>query len=92
MTEPAIEPVTEVRKHLSEIIDRACRLETPTIITRRGRSEAVLLGIDEYHRLYETAERYEDEWLNRLADQAESEGTEGAVPMEEMAALLRSTN
>ncbi|MEU3203221.1 type II toxin-antitoxin system Phd/YefM family antitoxin [Streptomyces cyaneofuscatus] len=92
MTEPAIEPVTEVRKHLSEIIDRACRHETPTIITRRGRSDAVLLGIDEYHRLYETAERYEDEWLNRLADQAESEGTEGSVPMEEMAALLRSTN
>lgn len=92
MTEPAIEPVTEVRKRLSEIIDRACRHETPTIITRRGRSEAVLLGIDEYHRLYETADRYEDEWLNRLADQAESEGTEGAVPMEEMAALLRSAN
>ncbi|MEU8561822.1 type II toxin-antitoxin system Phd/YefM family antitoxin [Streptomyces cyaneofuscatus] len=92
MTEPAIEPVTEVRKHLSEIIDRACRHETPTIITRRGRSEAVLLSINEYHRLYETAERYEDEWLNRLADQAESEGTEGAVPMEEVAALLRSTN
>ncbi|MFD8464207.1 type II toxin-antitoxin system Phd/YefM family antitoxin [Streptomyces cyaneofuscatus] len=92
MTEPAIEPVTEVRKHLSEIIDRACRHETPTIITRRGRSEAVLLGINEYHRLYETAERYEDEWLNRLADQAESEGTEGAVPLEEVAALLRSTN
>ncbi|MFD3646081.1 type II toxin-antitoxin system Phd/YefM family antitoxin [Streptomyces cyaneofuscatus] len=46
MTEPVIEPVTEVRKHLSEIIDRACRHEAPTIITRRGRSEAVLLGID----------------------------------------------
>ncbi|KAB2588856.1 type II toxin-antitoxin system Phd/YefM family antitoxin [Streptomyces arboris] len=84
--------MTEARKHLPEIIDRACRHETPTIITRRGRSEAVLLGIEEYHRLCEAAERSEDEWLNRLADQAESEGTEGAVPMEQMAALLRSTN
>ncbi len=92
MSEPVIESVTEARKHLSEIIDRARRHETPTIITRRGRSEAVLLGIDEYHRLCEAAERYEDEWLNRLADQAESEGTEGSVPMEEMAALLRSAN
>lgn len=92
MTEPAIEPVTEVRKHLSEIIDRACRHETPTIIMRRGRSEAVLLGVEDYHRLCETAERSEDEWLNRLADQAESEGTEGSVPMDQMAALLRSAN
>ncbi|MFH8373417.1 type II toxin-antitoxin system Phd/YefM family antitoxin [Streptomyces cyaneofuscatus] len=92
MTEPAIEPVTEVRKHLSEIIDRACRHETPTIITRRGGSEAVLPGIEEYHRLCETAERSEDERLNRLADQAESEGTEGSVPMDQMAALLRSAN
>ncbi|MGW9303006.1 type II toxin-antitoxin system Phd/YefM family antitoxin [Streptomyces cyaneofuscatus] len=92
MTEPATEPVTEVRKHLSETIDRACRHETPTIITRRGQSEAVLPGIEEYHRLCEAAERSEDEWLNRLADQAESEGTEGSVPTEQMATLLRSEN
>lgn len=59
---------------------------------RGSRQTTHLLGIDEYHRLCEAAERSEDEWLNRLADQAESEGTEGAVPMEQMAALLRSTN
>lgn len=46
--------------------------------------------IDHARRLREAAERYEDEWLNRLADQAE--GTEGSVSMEEMAALLRSVN
>ncbi|MEU0922122.1 type II toxin-antitoxin system Phd/YefM family antitoxin [Streptomyces cyaneofuscatus] len=92
MSEPVIEPATKVRKHLSGIIDRALRHGTPTIITRRGRSEAVLPSIDEYHHLRETAEQYEDEWLNGLADQAESEGTEGSVPMEQMAALLRSAN
>ncbi|MEV7163806.1 hypothetical protein AB0N79_15165 [Streptomyces microflavus] len=47
---------------------------------------------DDYRRLREAAERYEDEWLNRLAEQAESEGTEGSVSMEEMAALLRSAD
>ena len=36
------------------------------------------------------AESDEEAWLNRLADEAESEGTEGAVSLEEMAALLRT--
>lgn len=34
-------------------------------------------------------ERHEDEWLNRLADEAESEGTDGSISLTEMAALLR---
>nr|WP_248782838.1 type II toxin-antitoxin system Phd/YefM family antitoxin [Streptomyces californicus] len=84
--------MAEVRKHLADVIDRARRDGTPTIITRRGKSEAVLIGIAEYRRLRETAERYEDEWLNPLADKAEAEGTDGSVSLEEMAALLRSAN
>ncbi|MFJ8972198.1 MULTISPECIES: type II toxin-antitoxin system Phd/YefM family antitoxin [Streptomyces] len=92
MREPVTESMAEVRKHLADVIDRARRDETPTIITRRGKSEAVLVDIDEYRRLREAAERYEDEWLNRLADEAEAEGTDGSVSLEEMAALLRSAN
>lgn len=34
------------------------------------------------------AEDAEEEWLNRLADEAESEGTDGSVSLEELAALL----
>lgn len=30
----------------------------------------------------------EDAWLNRLADEAEAEGREGSISLEEMAALL----
>ncbi|WP_098008363.1 type II toxin-antitoxin system Phd/YefM family antitoxin [Streptomyces sp. sk226] len=86
------ESMAEVRKHLADVIDRARRDGTPTIITRRGKSEAVLIGIDEYRRLREIVEWYEDEWLNRLADKAEAEGTDGSVSLEEMAALLRSAN
>ncbi|MFD7002430.1 type II toxin-antitoxin system Phd/YefM family antitoxin [Streptomyces mirabilis] len=90
MSDPVIAPMADVRKHLADVIDRAHRDETPTIITRRGKQEAVVIDIDEYQRLRELAERTEDAWLNRLADEAESEGLEGSVSLEEMAALLRS--
>lgn len=90
MNEPVIEPMADVRKHLADVIDRAHRDETPTIITRRGKQEAVVIDIDEYRRLRELEERAEDSWLNRLADEAEAEGRDGSVSLEEMAALLRS--
>ncbi|MCB5168471.1 hypothetical protein LG634_27065 [Streptomyces bambusae] len=35
------------------------------------------------------AEQAEDAWLNRLADEAEADGLEGSVSLEEMAAALR---
>ncbi|MFE4329888.1 type II toxin-antitoxin system Phd/YefM family antitoxin [Streptomyces sp. NPDC056831] len=90
MSEPVTESMAEVRRHLADVIDRARRDETPTIITRRGKSEAVLVDIDEYRRLKHVAEQHEEEWLNRLADEAESEGLNGSVSVEKMAALLRS--
>ncbi|WP_406396235.1 type II toxin-antitoxin system Phd/YefM family antitoxin [Streptomyces sp. NBC_00887] len=90
MSEPVTESMAEVRRHLADVIDRARRDATPTIITRRGKSEAVLVDIDEYRRLREAADRLEDAWLNRLADEAEAEGTEGSLSLEEMAALIRS--
>ncbi|WP_243436947.1 type II toxin-antitoxin system Phd/YefM family antitoxin [Streptomyces sp. FH025] len=89
MSEPVIESMAEVRSHLADVIDRARRGETPTIITRRGKQEAVVIDIAEYRNLKEIAERAEDEWLNRLADEAEAEGLEGSVSLEEMAAMLR---
>ncbi|MFE9607903.1 hypothetical protein [Streptomyces sp. NPDC006012] len=48
--------------------------------------------IEEYQRTRHIAEEAEEAWLNRLADEAESEGSEGvddSVSLEEMAALLR---
>lgn len=90
MTEPVIASMADVRKHLADVIDRAHRDETPTIITRRGRQVAVVLDVDEYRRLRELAELAEDAWLNRLADEAESEGQEGSVSLDEMAAALRT--
>ncbi|MGR8009257.1 type II toxin-antitoxin system Phd/YefM family antitoxin [Streptomyces hypolithicus] len=90
MSEPVVESMAEFRSHLADAIDRARRDATPTVITRRGKEEAVLVDIDEYRRLREIAERSEDAWLNRLADEAETEGKAGSVSLEEMAARLRS--
>lgn len=90
MSEPVVESMAEVRSHLADVIDRARREETPTIITRRGKQEAVVIDVQEYQRLREIAENAEEAWLNRLADEAESEGKEGALSLEEMAALLRA--
>ncbi|MFF4487603.1 type II toxin-antitoxin system Phd/YefM family antitoxin [Streptomyces sp. NPDC001544] len=90
MNDPVVESMAEVRSHLADVIDRARRNETPTIITRRGKQEAVVIDIQEYQRLRRIAEDTEEAWLNRLADEAESEGMDGSVTLEEMAALLRA--
>jgi prevent-host-death family protein len=90
MTEPVIESMAEARSHFADVIDRARRDGVPTIITRRGKQEVVVIDVDAYRRLHEIAERAEDAWLNRLADEAESEGTDGSVSLEEMAALIRA--
>jgi prevent-host-death family protein len=81
--------MAEVRSHLADVLDRARQEETPTIITRRGREEAVVIDVREYRRLRGLAEDVEEAWLNRLADEAEAEGMEGSVSLEEMAVLLR---
>ncbi|WP_231391504.1 type II toxin-antitoxin system Phd/YefM family antitoxin [Nocardiopsis sp. CNS-639] len=88
MNEPVTVTMSEVRRHLADTIDRARHDRTPTFITQRGRTTAVLLDADEYHRLLEVEQTAEDMWLNRLADEAEEEGREGSVSLEEMAREL----
>lgn len=88
MNEPVTVTMSEVRRHLADTIDRARHDRTPTFITQRGRTTAVLLDADEYHRLLEVEQIAEDMWLNRLADEAEEEGREGSVSLEEMAREL----
>ncbi|WP_416958436.1 hypothetical protein [Streptomyces sp. Agncl-13] len=60
----------------------------------RGLSEPAIekeaADIDEYGRLREREEQAEDAWLNSLADEAEAEGRDGSVSLEEMFAVLRS--
>ena len=49
-----------------------------------------MIDIQECLNMREMAESAEDAWLNQLADEAESEGMEGSVSLEEMAAALRA--
>lgn len=44
----------------------------------------------EYQRLRVLEDQVEESWLNRLAEKAESEGMEGSVSLEEMAAQVRA--
>ncbi|MFC9821902.1 type II toxin-antitoxin system Phd/YefM family antitoxin [Streptomyces erythrochromogenes] len=69
--------MAEVRSHLADAIDRARREGVPTIITRRGKQEAVVIDIDEYQRLRRLADETEDAWLNALADEADGEVSRG---------------
>jgi hypothetical protein len=41
-------------------------------------------------RMCEIAESAEEAWRSQLADEAESEGTEGSISLEEMPAALRA--
>jgi prevent-host-death family protein len=88
MSEPVTHSMAVVRDTLADTIDRARRDGTPTVITRRGREEAVIIDIDEYRRLTALEEAAEDAWLNRLADASEATGREPSLSLEEMAADL----
>lgn len=49
-------PLTEARQTLSALVSRLSRLMDRAIITRNGKPEAVLLGIEEYESWIETLE------------------------------------
>ena len=53
-------PVRELRSELSQIIDQVADLREHVVITRRGRPAAVLVPVDEYEALEETAEILSD--------------------------------
>ncbi|WP_239646022.1 type II toxin-antitoxin system Phd/YefM family antitoxin [Nocardiopsis valliformis] len=88
MSEPVTESMAEVRSHLADVLDRARRDATPTIVTRRGKAEAVLIDIDEYRRFKDLEERVEEEWLSRLVDTAQAADDGASVSLEEMTAEI----
>jgi len=53
-------PVRELRSDLAHVIDRVADLREHVIVTRRGRPAAVLIPVDEYDALEETAEILSD--------------------------------
>lgn len=53
-------PVRELRSDLARVIDRVADLREHVIVTRRGRPAVVLIPVDEYEALEETAEILSD--------------------------------
>ena len=54
-------PVREFRTHLADLLDEVADRREHLTITRRGRPAAVLVPVDEYEALEETAEILSDE-------------------------------
>lgn len=74
-----VEPLRNVRDHLSEFVDRAEREHERVVVTRNGRPAAVLIGYDDLAGLEETLDILSDpEALNEIR-QAEAEIARGEV-------------
>jgi antitoxin YefM len=54
-------PVRELRTHLADLLDEVADRREHVTVTRRGRPAAVLVPVDEYEALEETAEILSDE-------------------------------
>lgn len=88
MSEPVTESMAEVRAHLADVLDRARREATPTIVTRRGKEEGIVLDIDEYRRLKAIEDAAEDAWLSKLVDAARADEDGASLSLEEMTAEI----
>ena len=56
MSTPAIKPVTEIKRHATEIIAQLRTDRVPVLITEHGRSAAVLLDVESYQSMLERLE------------------------------------
>ena len=64
--------LTELRPRLAELVDRVSQYFDRFLITRHGRTEAVLLAVDDFEGLLETVEILSDnETVKRLAEAEE---------------------
>jgi antitoxin YefM len=58
---PKTVPVREFRTHLADLLDEVAERREHVTVTRHGRPAAVLVPVDEYEALEETAEILSDE-------------------------------
>ena len=59
MSTPAIKPVTEIKRHATEIIAQLKADRVPILITEHGRAAAVLLDVESYQTLLRQLELLE---------------------------------
>ncbi|PSK98791.1 prevent-host-death family protein [Murinocardiopsis flavida] len=81
MSEAPTESVREVRQHLADVVDRADRDDTSTVITRRGKEVAAVVPIDVLRKF----EYYEEQAIVRMV-QERMKNPEPGIPMDEVMA------
>lgn len=74
---PNILPITKARDTLTDLVDKANRLLQESIITVNGKPAAVLVSIDEYESLKETADILSDKELIKQLIKSEKEIARG---------------
>jgi antitoxin YefM len=70
-------PFTEVKAHLSELVDRVWRERDRVVVTRNGRPVAVLISPDELEGLEETLDLLSDDDARASLRRAGSEDEAG---------------
>ena len=70
-------PFTEVKAHLSELVDRVAREHDRVVVTRNGRPVAVLISPDELAGLEETLDLLSDDDARASLRRAEAEEEAG---------------
>ncbi|MDA8379723.1 MAG: type II toxin-antitoxin system Phd/YefM family antitoxin [Actinomycetota bacterium] len=84
-------PVRELRSELSQVIDQVADLREHVIVTRHGRPAAVLVPVNEYEALEETAEILSDTETMAAIEEGRSEVERGeTVTLDELRQELRS--
>jgi antitoxin YefM len=71
---------SEVRRHLSEVMDEVCDSRAPLIITRHGKPPVVMLSLEEWEGLEET--------LRLLSSRANAERLRDAIAAADRGELI----
>jgi antitoxin YefM len=84
-----IVPAREFRSNLSELLDEVAKRREHVTITRHGRPAAVVIPVDEYDALEETAEILADpDTLNAIREGLDEIRGDEVVPLDEVRADL----
>lgn len=83
MSEMQVETIRQVRDHIADVVERADREDSPTVITRRGREVAAVVPIDLLRRY----QQFEEQEIMRIVRERMSNPAQG-IPMEEVMAEI----
>ncbi|GAA1446565.1 hypothetical protein GCM10009602_33510 [Nocardiopsis tropica] len=78
-----VESIRQVRDHIADVVDRADREDSPTVITRRGREVAAVVPIDMFRRY----QQLEEQEIMRMVDERMANPAPG-IPMEQVMAEI----